>query len=270
MQDLLRLVQGRPTDLLPFDEVKEKLRLKQLIDRGIMEVPLDRIVGSLGREKAFNRVFLPRDEALRERWQEVRELAEGQSGFPAVELYYVNDVYFVVDGHHRVSVARSLDAPAIEARVKEFITSVPLTTDTTLEEVILKSGLADFLETTGLEQQSSDEFRTTVANGYERLIDHINVHRYYRGIETGRPVPYEEAVASWADTVYRPMTRTIRESGILESYPDCTECDLYLFTMEHLHYLRERYGQAGEKRARVVKHFALSQRKGRKSRKKKS
>lgn len=269
MQDLLRFVQGRPADLLPFEEVKEKLRLKQIIERGVMEVPLDLIVGSVGREHEFNRVFLPRDETLRDRWEEVRDLAEGQRGFPAVELYYVSDVYFVVDGHHRVSVARSLGSPTIEARVKEFRTSLPLTTDTTLEEIILKSGLVDFLETTGLAAETPDEFRTTIPNGYERLTDHINVHRYYRGIETGGPVSWEDAVISWRDTVYRPMTKTIRDSGILESFPDHTECDLYLFTMEHLHYLREQYGNAGEKRERVVKHFALSQRKGRKSRKKK-
>lgn len=268
MQDLLRLVQGRPLDLLPFEAVKEKLHLKQIVDRGVIEVPLDRIVGSVGREHAFNRAFLPRDESLRSRWEEVKDLAEGQSGFPPVELYYVNDVYFVVDGHHRVSVARSLDAPTIEARVKEFLTVVPLTPDTSLEEVILQSGLATFLETTGLQQESPDDFRITTPNGYERLADHISVHRYYRGIETGRPVPWEEAVTSWRDTVYRPMVETIRKSGIMESFPGYTESDLYLFTMDHLHYLHERYGQAGQKRERVVKHFALSQRKSRKNKKK--
>src|SRR5262245_48658292 len=101
MQDLLRLMKGLPSDLLPFEEVRERLRLKQIVDRGIQEVPLDRIIGSVGREGKFNRAFLPRDESLRERWEEVRSVAESQEGFPSIELYYVNDVYFVVDGHHR-------------------------------------------------------------------------------------------------------------------------------------------------------------------------
>jgi hypothetical protein len=267
MQDLLHQVQGRSFDLLPFDTVKEKLRLKQIVDRGMQEVALEQIVGSVGREHAFNRAFLPREEALRGRWEEVRELAEGQSGFPPVELYYVNDVYFVVDGHHRISVARSLNAPSIEARVKEFKTLVPLTPETTLEDVILRSGLADFLETTGLQQAWPDEFRVTTPNGYERLADHISVHRYYRGLERGTCPPWDESVRSWRDTVYLPMIETIRKSGIMKSFQNFTETDLYLFTMDHLHYLRERYGHAAEKRERVVKHFALSQRKTRKRRK---
>lgn len=263
MQDLLRLVQGKPLDLLPFDEVKEKLRLKQIVDRGVQEVPLDRIVGSVGREKAFNRAFLPRDESLRDRWEEVHDLAEGQSGFPPIELYYVKDVYFVVDGHHRLSVARSLEAPTIEAHVKEFLTSIPLTTNVTVEEVILNSGLADFLETTGLQQESPDDFRMTTPNGYERLADHISVHRYYMGLESKHDIRMQEAVMSWRDNVYRPMIETIEKSEIMQEFPGHTETDLYLFTMEHLHYLRERYGHAGDQRDRVVKHFQLSQRKNR-------
>jgi hypothetical protein len=107
MQDLLAAARGRPADLLPFADVKEKLRLTSLVDRGVQEVPLSRIVGTLGRAKEFNRAFLPRDEALRERWDDVRDLAEGPHGFPPVELYRVGNVDFVVDGHHRVSVARS-------------------------------------------------------------------------------------------------------------------------------------------------------------------
>jgi hypothetical protein len=258
--DLLNLVQGRTSDLLSFGEVRERLRLKQVIDRGVQEVPLSRIVGSLGREREFNRAFLPREESLRDRWQEVKDLAEGPTGFPPVELYYVNDVYFVVDGHHRVSVARALGAPAIEARVKEFISPVPLTPETSIEEVILKSGLADFLDTVGLEQTYPGEFELTEPNGYERLLDHISVHRYYLGLNQKRDINWREAVHSWLDTVYRPMIDVIRKSGVMEQFPGRTETDLYLYVMDHLHHLKQLYGNVGEDRERVVKHFQLSSR----------
>jgi len=102
VQDLLGVLKGRPVDLLPFDRVRAGLRLKHIVDRGLHDVPLERIVGTLGREREFNREFLPREEALRDRWEEVEELAEGPAGFPAVELYKVGDAYFVVDGHHRL------------------------------------------------------------------------------------------------------------------------------------------------------------------------
>ena len=257
IQDLLSHLFKRPSDLLPFDEVRERLRLSHVVDRGVQDVPLDRIAGTVQREREFTRAFLPREEKLRERWEDVEELAEGARGFPPVELYRVGDVDFVVDGHHRVSVARAQGAPTIEARVKEFLTDVPLQPGASIEDVILKEGLAGFLEASGLVPSSPDEFRVTEPGGYERLLDHISVHRYYLGIERAAPVSWEEAARSWYETVYRPMIETIRRSRVLREFPDRTETDLYLFTMDHLHHLRQRYGPRFPL-SRAVRHFELS------------
>jgi hypothetical protein len=255
MQDLLAHVTGRPADLLPFEAVREGLQLRHMVDRGIEEVPLELIVGTLGREREFNRAFLPRDDALRDRWEDVQGLAEGPRGFAPVELYKVGDAYFVVDGHHRVSVAKALGTPSIEARVEEFLSPLPLAPGETLEEVLLKRSLAEFLEVTGLNPADPSEFVVTVPNDYERLLEHISVHRYYRGIELGREVSWPEAVSSWRDTVFEPMVSTIRSSGVLEEFPGHTEADLYLFTMDHLHNLRERYAGKRVPPALAVRHF---------------
>lgn len=257
MQDLLSHLLKRPADLLPFDPVRERLHLRQVVDRGIQDVPLKRIVGTIQREREFNRAFLPREEALRERWEDLEEIARGTRGFAPVELYRVGGVDFVVDGHHRVSVARAQRAPTVEAHVKEFVTDVPLSAGASIEEVLLKEGLAGFLEATGLSPSWPDEFRVTTPNGYERLLDHISVHHYYRGIELARPVSWTDAVRSWYETVYRPMIETIRVSRILQQFPDHTETDLYLFTMDHLHHLRQRYGPTFLL-SRAVQHFELS------------
>jgi hypothetical protein len=255
VQDLLGVLKGRPVDLLPFDRVRAGLRLRHMVDRGMQDVPLDRIVGTMGREREFNREFLPREEALRDRWEEVEGLAEGPAGFQPVELYKVGEAYFVVDGHHRVSVAHSLGVPTIEALVKEFLTPVPISPDASIEEVLLQRGLADFLETTGLVPEGPDDFRVSEPNGYERLLEHITVHRYYRGVETGRGQAWPEAVVSWRDTVYRPMVDAIRRSRIMEEFPRRTETDLYLFVMDHLHHLRERYAPKPVAPTLAVRHF---------------
>lgn len=242
MSDLVDWLSGRPTDLLDFEEVRQRLHLRSLVDRGIQEIALDKIVGSMGRPREFNRAFLPRREASRERWREVKALAEGQRGFPPIEVYQVADTYFVIDGHHRVSVARSLDAPTIEARVKEFVTPVHLGPEASAEEVVLKEGLAEFLEASGLVPDREDEFLVTVCNGYERLLQHISVHRWYLGLELSSEASWPDAVDSWYRRVYRPVIERIEESGILEEFPRRTPADLYLFTMDHLQRLRERYG----------------------------
>lgn len=267
MKDILRSLRGLPVDLLSFDQVKERLRLQQLVDRGVHEVPLDRIVGTVGREGQFNRAFLPKEESLRDRWEDVKDLAEGSAGFSSVELYYVNDVYFVVDGHHRVSVARTLNAETIEARVKEFATPLPLDPNTSLEDLILRSAQLDFLETTGLTAETPDDYRTTTANGYERLLEHISGHRWYLGLETHREPTWPEAVLSWRDRVYRPMVQEIRRTEILKDFPDSTETDLYLFVMDHLHYLREQYGTGSVAPEDAVREFVKGAAKKRKRKK---
>jgi hypothetical protein len=255
MADLLQTLRGHPADLLPFEEVRERLRLRTLVDRGVREVPLDAIVGTLGRAREFNRAFLPRDESLRERWQRVEDLADGPEGLATVELYQVGEAYFVVDGHHRVSVARQLGTPAIEARVTEYLTPVRLEPDASIEEVILDGALADFLAVTGLEPADADEYRVSEAGGYQRLLDHITVHRYFRGIDLGREFAWQEAVASWRDLVFRPMVTIVKASGVLEDFPGSTAADLYLFTMDHLHFLRERYESREIEPELAVRHF---------------
>jgi ParB-like nuclease domain. len=114
MTDLLRVLRGQQTDLLPFDAMRKELGLHGMIERGTAEVQLGVIVGTIGREREFNRAFLPRSESIRGRWKSIENLAHGLKGFPPVELYKVGDVYFVADGHHRISVARSVGAKSIE------------------------------------------------------------------------------------------------------------------------------------------------------------
>lgn len=270
MSDLLALVRQRPRDLLPFEEVRERLKLRRVVDRGTQDVPIGRIVGTFGRRGEFNRAFLPRSEALRERWEDVKELAEGTAGFPVVELYRVGEAYFAVDGHHRISVARSLGAPTIEAHVLEFLTPVPLGPDASLEDVLRKEGLADFLEATGLVPSSPDEFRVTHPGDYAEMLEHVAVHRYYLGLDLSRDVSWGDAVRSWYETLFLPMTATIRASGVLAEFPGRTEADLYLFTARHLHDLRARWGDDVAP-GRAVQHFRLqarAQRSGRRRGKK--
>ncbi len=98
------LLTGKSIDLLSFDEVRQRLRLHDERYIGLQEIPIDKIVGSVGRYKDFTRSFLPRTNAVRSRWQRLDSMARGAEGFPPIEVYKVGEVYFVIDGNHRVSV----------------------------------------------------------------------------------------------------------------------------------------------------------------------
>jgi predicted RNA-binding protein len=98
VEGMVALVRGKPSDLLPFDDVQRKLGLHITRERGLQQVPLDQIVGSAGKYHDFTRSFWPRNEKLRERWKWIYVAAHDFRGLPPVELYQVGEVYFVKDG----------------------------------------------------------------------------------------------------------------------------------------------------------------------------
>jgi nucleotide-binding universal stress UspA family protein len=155
-------------------------------------------------------------------------------GTPPIEVYQIGDVYFVLDGNHRVSVARHLGAATIQAYVTRFHTDVPLSPDVQPDDLILKAEYAEFLERTALLDLRPDaDLSTSVPGQHQVLEEHIDVHRYYMGIDEGRPIPYAEAVSHWYDAVYMPVVRAIREQDLLRDFPDRTEADLYLWLSIH-------------------------------------
>jgi hypothetical protein len=241
--EILARFTGANTRLLSFDEVREKLKLQGGTSRGLQDIPLDAIVGSLGRYSDFNRSFLPLEQVDRERWARVKVAVTGQIGLPPIDVYKIGEVYFVKDGNHRVSVAREMGARYIQAYVTELRTRVPLTPDLQPDDLILKAEYADFLEKTRLDiLRPNSDLSMTVPGKYSILLEHIDVHRYFMGIDFQRDISYEEAVAHWYDTVYLPVVQVIRARGFLHAFPERTETDLYLWLAEHRAALEKELG----------------------------
>ncbi len=245
VEELLAPIRGRSAALLPFDEVQRILRAHQQVDRGTQMIPLDRIVGSVGRYRDFTRAFLPRAGSSRQRWVNIHAAMDRLEVLPPIEVYQVGEVYFVKDGNHRVSVARASGLKEIEA----YVTEIPLpegisvTASTDLEDLIQQVEYREFLQQTKLDEiRPGADVRLTESGRYSSLKEHIDVHRYYLGLERKGEVPYEEAVASWYDNVYMPIVRKIRELGVMREFPERTEADLYLWITHHREELRSHYG----------------------------
>jgi hypothetical protein len=111
---------NRHERLLSFEEAESGWVLWSQAYLGIRTVEVEKITGSVGRYKDFDRTFLPRNRRLSERWSRVDSAYHQRVELPAVSLYKIGDAYFVVDGNHRVSVARYHGAAAIEAEVVEI------------------------------------------------------------------------------------------------------------------------------------------------------
>ena len=113
------LMTGHKPHLLPFEEAIAGLQTTPAIQLGLQDIPLKNIVGSVGRPRDFTRHFMPRlnDERDKERWRTIYTLVVSGNGLPPVELFQIGPMYFVQNGHHRVSVASYLGWPTIQAYV---------------------------------------------------------------------------------------------------------------------------------------------------------
>jgi hypothetical protein len=257
MQDVLADLAGRSEDLLSFADVREHLRLSEPTDGATLEeIPLDKIVGSVGRYRDFNRAFLPRAHIDPQRWMRIDRLRRHHTDLPPIDVFKIGDCYFVRDGNHRVSVARARNDKTIRAYVVEIPARVSLEPDTSPDDLILKSGYIEFLENTSLDQAVPDQqIELTRPGGYRSLQQHVEVHQFYMGLRSRHYPSTAEAAADWYHNVYLPVVERIRASGMLQHFPGRTEADLYLWIAENRARLQMHYG--GEDKAQdAVDDFA--------------
>ena len=228
-------------DLIPFEEVRTRLHLTQMYCRGLQDIEIARIRGSVGRYRDFTSAFLPRRDHLRQRWQRVNTMVSTQN-MPPIEVYQVGDAYFVVDGNHRVSTARQEGMKTIAAYVCEFVTSVGLSAEADLDEVITKSEYAEFLYTTHLDKLRPGQEIVVTSPGHYRELECL-ITMFQEALEEtrGEVTSYEDGLLLWYDMVYSPAVHEIKKSGVLERFPGRTEADLFIWMWKYQHRLLENY-----------------------------
>ncbi len=240
MQQLLARVTGKSADLLPYNEVSERLKFADGEEVGVREIPLEAIVGSVGRYQDFTRSFMPRSDQNAERWVRVKTAVNDMRGMPPIEVYKVGDAYFVIDGNHRVSVARQLGSETITARVVEVKARVGLSDHADATELICKERYLDFLEQTNLDQRFPEaDLSMTFAGNYRALLAQIETQRARIAERRGEPITYADAAAEWYEQVYLPIIRLVREQGALRNFPERTEADMYILLSERRAELEE-------------------------------
>jgi hypothetical protein len=232
--------------LLSFNEVKEILKPKSETYRGMQAVPIELIVGSEGRYRDFNKYFLPRAEHLRQRWERVDIARLKDIILPPIQLYEIGGVYFVRDGNHRVSVARSQGMEIIDAEVTSLSSEIPIKPSQTREE--LRIALieyekkifyekTDFLQLTGC-----PDLDFSATGRYDVIYNHILVHKYYLNEKTSAEISFSRALVSWYANVYEPIIAIIREDRLYVQFPGRTSGDLYVWIVKHWDFLKKKYG----------------------------
>jgi len=245
LQGVLARVTGRSNELLSYEEIASKLRLQGRSDKGVHMIPVDAIVGSVGRYADFTRTFLPRHIEDQQRWANVKAISLNpvSMGLPPIEVYKVSEVYFVMDGNHRVSVARQENWKTIEAHIIEIQTDIPLTRDIQPDELIIKAEYADFLDQTGLSKtQEPLDLKITIPGGYQKLLDEICVCLCQIETEGQKECSLQDSAESWYHDIYLPFAEAVRERGMMRWFPNRTVTDLYIWMSEHRDDLEKELG----------------------------
>lgn len=242
--ELASILRRQPNELIPYHEVRKRMSPERESYRGIQTVPVKQIVGSVDRFRDFDSEFLPRHAHTAGRWKNVDRAYYQDVRLPPIQIYKVGDVYWVKDGNHRVSVAKERGVEFIDAEVIEGHIRVPLYASMSPFELLLQVEYAEFLRLTDLDRLRPDhDIRPTALGRYDEMWDHILFHQQGLSEEQGQPVGIPEAVSSWYDDIYLPITGVVRERKLLERLPDRSEADVYLWVMAKRQELEDQEGQ---------------------------
>ena len=209
--------------LKSFKEVQKLEAAFDTRDRGIRKVPLDRIVGSVGRYHDFDERFRIRPHMPAERLEKIKEKMKMGKALPPVKLYQIKNEYYALDGNHRIAAAKELGHAEINAQVTEFIPSKG-----SMENLLYREK-ARFDDQTQLPYT----IELTDFGQYEHLIYQISKHRDYLENETTQPVSIQQAAKDWYETIYLPFIAIIRKGRLIEHFPGRTLADLYTFMSVH-------------------------------------
>ena len=232
-QEVICLIKRCSVDLLSFEDVRSGLHLHQKLSLGLQEIRLDHIRGSVGRFDDFTSAYMPRKDHMRERWQGVDQ-AMMQGKTPPIEVYQVGENYFVVDGNHRVSVARQHGHATIEAYVSEFQSPFKPSADAGIDEMLIKSEQAAFLEKSGeANVKKAGSMVFTCAGCYEDVSSQVEIYRQQKQALDETPYSFEQAFPEWCEEVYSPAIEAIRENDLAAQFPERTEADLFIWSWQN-------------------------------------
>ncbi|MBF0200012.1 MAG: Lrp/AsnC ligand binding domain-containing protein [Desulfamplus sp.] len=222
-----------PLDMNDFENTQKKEGAFDSRDRGVQTVPLKQIIGSVGRYQDFDDRFQFRHNIPSERFASIMDAMRKGQPLPPVKLYQIKDEYYVLDGNHRVAAAKKLKHDEILATIIEFVPS-----SETLDNVLYREKMA-FCDRTGLPRTIS----LTEVGQYSHLISQIQEHYVTLKKETPE-ITFPAAARDWYRTIYLPFCSIIQRGNIVETFPDRTIADLYVYISVG-HWKRQRTARYG-------------------------
>jgi hypothetical protein len=225
---LARRVSREPGDIdviLPFDEVVAALGRVEERYVGMETIDLDSIHGTVDRAKGFDREFRPTSSRVRTRWERIANAMRRGEPMPPISVYRIGEVHFVRDGHHRVSVARALAQPVIDAYVVEVVTRVGAERSLRLSDLPLKSHERLFRERVPLPRHARDQVVLSDAWGYGDMAEAVEAWSFRVMQDRDEFLDRRAGARRWFEEEFEPVVAMLREADLLGSG---TPADAYL------------------------------------------
>ena len=265
-QGLLSALTWKNNNLMSLYEVTSIIKPKSETYLGMRTIPVDKIIGSEGRYHDFSSAFYPKREQLRTRWCRVDTAVMNDIILPPISVYSLGGYYFVRDGNHRVSVAKSQGVEYIDAEVVELDTEIPIRPGMSMKE--LRSKVVDYERNMFISQYKPSylpmgDIVFTTPGSYPEMVNHILVHKYYINQNIDHEISFEEAAKSWYKNVYSPIVQEIRAEHLLAAFPGQTEGDMYMWLVRRWDEYKRKDGsisaaeavrKAGKERGKGIFH----------------
>jgi hypothetical protein len=211
--------------ILPFDEVVAALGRRGERRLGLQTLRLDTIVGTVDSTRDFDRRFRPTSDRVRGRWERLALAQRRGEPIPPIDVYRVGDMHFVIDGHHRVSIAMATGAKTIEAYVTEVLTQLPPTGIRGRRDLLVKSYERIFRARVPLPAADLAKITVTDPWSYAVLGEMVEAWGCRCMQDKGRFLNRAEIARHWYTQEYVPVVRMLRTADLIGSR---TEAEAYM------------------------------------------
>jgi hypothetical protein len=206
-----------------FNIRQEKEEAYEAVERGTLMVPLEKIIGSVGRYHDFDNQFKTHSPKVDERLKGIMDAMREGKNMPPIALYQIKEDFFILDGHHRFRAAVELGRSHIQSRIVELLPS-----KNTLENNLYIEKI-HFRDKAGL----TESIDLTEPGQLEHLEWQVREHRKFLVNQKKQDITFKQAAADWYRTIYRPLATLIDNSKLVKSFPGRTVDDLYLYISVH-------------------------------------
>ncbi|MDY2843605.1 MAG: transcriptional regulator [Treponema sp.] len=234
--------------LISFSDIKKLLKPANETYEGMKVVPVKLIVGSEGRYQDFDNRFFPKNIHLKTRWEHIDMAHINDIPLPPISLYELGGLYFVRDGNHRVSVAKTKGIEFIDAEVVSLQSEIKLRPGDSLKKMtkqVIEYEKRVFYSETGFGDVTdywSLDF--SVPGQYDVIYNHILTHKYYINMNKTEEIGMDKAIMSWFLTVYLPTIKIIDKYHIMRYFKGRTKSDLYVWVIKYWDEIKQKYGSA--------------------------